>query len=87
MANKSVYEWTLEQNPGRQTFVWIFLIQNGLKQRDDFSPLLSKIFGPKRDEVTEKWRSLRNEEFKMICTHHQTLFGRSNRDEWDRRSM
>jgi len=23
----------------------------------------------------------------MICTRHQILFGRSNRDEWDGRDM
>ena len=28
--------------------------------------LLRKIFGPKRDEVTEEWRKARNEELKNL---------------------
>jgi hypothetical protein len=31
---------------------------------------LRRIFGPKRDEVTEHWRKLHNEE---LCTLHQIL--------------
>jgi hypothetical protein len=39
--------------------------------------VLRRIFGPKRDEVTEEWRKLCNGNF-TICTHHQTLLGKSN---------
>ena len=36
--------------------------------------VLRRIFGPKRDEVTGKWRKLHNESL-MICTAHLILFG------------
>ena len=35
---------------------------------------LRRIFGPKRDEVTGKWRKL-NIRSLMICTPHPILFG------------
>jgi hypothetical protein len=35
---------------------------------------LRRIFRPIRDEITEEWRRLHNEEL-MICTPHQLLFG------------
>jgi len=35
--------------------------------------VLRRIFELKRDEVTGKWRKLRNEEF--ICTAHPLSFG------------
>ena len=40
---------------------------------------LRRIFGSKRDHVTEEWRKLYNEELNdlyclMICTAHQILF-------------
>ena len=34
--------------------------------------VLRRIFGPMRDEVTEEWRKLHNEEL-MICTAHTIL--------------
>jgi hypothetical protein len=37
--------------------------------------VLSRIFGPKRDEVTGEWRKLHKEEF-IFCTHPQILLGR-----------
>ena len=36
--------------------------------------VLSRIFGPRSDEVTREWRKLHNEE-KMICTPHPILYG------------
>ena len=36
--------------------------------------VLRGIFGPKRDEVTGKWRKLHNEELND-CTPHPILFG------------
>jgi hypothetical protein len=35
--------------------------------------MLRRIIGPKRDEVTGKWRRLHSEEL-IICTPHQILF-------------
>jgi hypothetical protein len=36
--------------------------------------VLKRIIGPKRDELTEEWRKLHNEEL-YIDTAHQKLFG------------
>ena len=36
--------------------------------------VLRRIFGPRRDEVTGKWRRLQNEELNC-CTPHQILCG------------
>jgi hypothetical protein len=36
--------------------------------------VLSRIFGPERDEVTGEWRRLHNGELYVICTPHQILF-------------
>jgi hypothetical protein len=36
--------------------------------------VLRRRFGPKRDEVTGKWRKLHNEEL-LLSTPHQILFG------------
>ena len=37
--------------------------------------VLKRIFRPKTDEVTGEWRRLHNEQFFMLCTLYQTLFG------------
>jgi hypothetical protein len=42
--------------------------------------VLRRIFGPKRNEITEAYRSCTMGRF-IICTHHQILLGRSNRGE------
>jgi len=44
-----------------------------------------RIFGPKRDEVTRKWRKLNIEEVSdfVISTLHHILFELSNREELD----
>ena len=42
--------------------------------------MLSRIFGPKRDEVTGSGEDYITRSL-MICTAHQILFGRSNREE------
>ena len=42
--------------------------------------VLRRIFGPKRDEVTWKWRELHNEELNDR-TLYPILFGRSKREE------
>jgi hypothetical protein len=42
--------------------------------------VLRRIFGPKRDEVTEQWRKLHNEELHTF-THPQILLGRSDQGE------
>ena len=49
--------------------------------------VLRSIFGPKRDEVTGEWRKLFIMRSWMISTPHPVLFGWSNREDWDGRSM
>jgi hypothetical protein len=42
--------------------------------------VLRRIFGTKRDELTEVWRKLRNEEINDLYSS-PSIFGRSNREE------
>jgi len=42
--------------------------------------VLRRIFGLQREKVTEVWRKYIRRSL-MICTAHQILFGRSNREE------
>jgi hypothetical protein len=50
--------------------------------------VLRRIFGPTRDEVTGKFRKLRNEKHNyLICTHPNNLFGLSNREECEGQNM
>ena len=47
----------------------------GGKEAEVFENMvLRRIFGPRRDEVTGKWRRLQNEELNC-CTPHQILCG------------
>jgi hypothetical protein len=43
--------------------------------------VLRGIFGPKKAEVTGKWKKLHNEGALIICTHPQISLGRSNQGE------
>jgi len=47
--------------------------------------VLRRIFGPKGDKVTGKWRN-RIMRSLLICIPGQILFGLSNREEWDGRA-
>jgi hypothetical protein len=44
--------------------LWVF--ENRLMRRSS---------GPKRDEVTGKWRRLHKKKSFMLCTPHQIIFG------------
>jgi len=43
---------------------------------------LRRIFGPKRDEVTEEWRKLHNEELNDMCFLHNIVWVIKSRMRW-----
>ena len=53
---------------------WSLILREERRQRVFENRVLRRIFRPKRDEVTRKWRKLYNEEL-MICNPHPMLFG------------
>jgi len=45
--------------------------------------VLRRIFGPKRDDVTEEWRKLRNEELNALCSSRNiVLVIKSGKMRW-----
>jgi hypothetical protein len=52
--------------------IWSLTLREERGLRVCENRVLRRIFGPKRDEVTEEWRKLHNEELK-ICTPHPIL--------------
>jgi hypothetical protein len=52
---------------------WSHTLREGRRLRVIENRVLRRIFGPKRDEITEEWRKLHNEAL-MICTLKQILF-------------
>ena len=53
---------------------WSLTLKEESRLRVFEKKVLKKIFGPKRDEVTGKWRKLHKEELNDYI-HHQILFG------------
>jgi hypothetical protein len=43
-------------------------LREGCRLRIFKNRVLRRIFGPKRDEVTEEWRRLHNEELYALCS-------------------
>ena len=60
---------------------WSLTLREERRLRMFENRVLRKIFGPKRDEVTEEWRKLHIEELNIFCTYHQIFFGGSNQEE------
>jgi hypothetical protein len=46
--------------------IWSLTLKEECRLRVVENRLLRKIFGPKRDEVTEEWRKLHNEELNYL---------------------
>jgi hypothetical protein len=59
---------------------WSLTLKEECRMRMFEKRMLRRIFGPKRDKVTQEWRNCIMTNL-MICTPLQTLFGRSNREE------
>jgi hypothetical protein len=60
-----------------ETWSFTFMKEHRLTVFDN--KVLTKISGPKRDEVTGDWRNCTMRSFK-ICTPHQVLFGCSSQE-------
>jgi hypothetical protein len=52
---------------------WLLTLREECRLRGFENMVLKRVFGPKRDEVTEEWRKLHNEE--MICTRYPNCSG------------
>jgi hypothetical protein len=61
-------------NPRERAVISVLSSMPGRWFRVFENRMLSRIFGPKGDEVTREWRKLHNEELN-ICTLHPILFG------------
>ena len=53
---------------------WSLTLREEREVRVFENMMLSRIFGPRKDEVTGEWRRLHNEELN-ICTPHSILWG------------
>jgi hypothetical protein len=64
-----------------------FTPREGHRLRVFENRVLRRIFGPKKDEGTGKWRKLHNEElYTVFCTHLQISSRRSSQGELDGRA-
>jgi hypothetical protein len=57
---------------------WSLALREEHRLRVFENRVLRRIFGPKKDEVTEKWRKLHNEELHNLYSSQKKLLGRSN---------
>jgi hypothetical protein len=56
---------------------------NGLQFPESSRMILKKIFGPKRDDVTEEWRKLHNEELRDLYSSPSVIrIIRSRKMRW-----
>ena len=59
---------------------WSLILRDEPRLRLFGNRVLGRVFGPKRDEVTEEWRKLHNEELnELYCS--PKLLALSNREE------
>ena len=52
---------------------WSLTLREGRKLRVFENMVLRRIFGPRRDEVTEEWRRLHNEELNDLYPSHNIV--------------
>jgi hypothetical protein len=50
---------------------WALMLREENRLRVFENRVLRRIFGPKRDEVTGKWRNFHSEELQISCVQHQ----------------
>jgi hypothetical protein len=61
---------------------WSFTLREKHRLKGFQNRVLRKVFGPRRNEVTDKWMDSTKVSI-VICTPHLNLFGRSNQEEWE----
>jgi len=63
---------------------WSLILREERRLKVTESSVLRRIFGSKRDEVTEKWRKLNNEELNDVCYSSNIIrVIRSRKMRWD----
>ena len=62
--------------------IWSLTLTQNHRLRVFENRMLRRIFDPKREDLTGKWRKIYNWEL-LFSAPHQILFGWSNRKEWD----
>ena len=61
---------------------WSLTLREECRLRVCENRVLRRIFGPKRDEVTEEWRKLHNEELNDMCFLHNIVWVIKSRMRW-----
>ena len=60
---------------------WSFTLRKEHRLRVFENKVLRKIFGAKRDEITEEWRKLHNDELHALHSSNKTILEILNRDK------
>jgi len=61
---------------------WLFTLREKCRLRVFENRVLKRIFGPKKDKVTGKWRKLHNEELKDLYSSRNTVPVIKSRMRW-----